>query len=363
MATDLIVVFLVTFLLSWAGSTLMRRYAISRAILDMPNARSSHVIPTPRGGGVAFVFSFLIGLLSFRLLGHVDPFLRVAMGLGGGIVALVGFRDDRKPLSIKVKLFWHFLAAGIAVTALGGWPTLALGHLDVSWGFFGYLIGIPALVWAINLYNFMDGIDGLAISEAIFLSLASALLIFMEGGSSLEPLLLAAVCLGFAFLNWPPAKLFMGDAGSGFLGFIFGVIALDSTSGLETTIWPWLILPAVFVVDASYTLIRRMLTGQRWYEAHCSHAYQHAAQRFGSHRRVTLATQFINVCWLLPLACAAQYWPDWGALVALVAWAPLLVLANRLKAGLPESQARTLDNETSLSPVYAEGQAGVELHA
>ncbi|MDB5799563.1 MAG: wbpL [Rhodocyclales bacterium] len=302
-------------------------------MLDVPNERSSHVVPTPRGGGVAFVFSFLIGLLVFRFCGHADSSLRIAMALGGGIVTLVGFRDDRKSLSIRAKFFWHLLASVIALVALGGWSTLALGVLDVRWGWWGFFVGLPFLIWAINLFNFMDGIDGLAISEAVFLALASALVITMAGGSAFESLLLAAACLGFAFLNWPPAKLFMGDAGSGFLGFVYAVIALDSTAALETTVWPWLILPAVFVIDASYTLLCRFLTGQRWYEAHCSHAYQHAARRFNGHRPVTIATQFVNVCWLLPLACAAQHWPRLGALLTFFAWLPLLYLARYFKAG------------------------------
>lgn len=338
MAMDLIIICLAGFLISWIGSTLMRRYAIARAMLDVPNARSSHVVPTPRGGGVAFVFSFLIGLLAFRLLGHVDLPLRCALALGGSLVALVGFRDDRNSLSIKTKLFWHFLAAAIAMVALEGWPTLALGGWKVDWGVWGYLIGTLLLVWAINLYNFMDGIDGLAISEAIFLALASALLIVMAGGSAVESLLLASACFGFAFLNWPPAKLFMGDAGSGFLGFALAVIALDSTSELETTIWPWLIVFGVFAVDASYTLLHRMLTGQRWVAAHCSHGYQRAARRLGSHRPVTMLVQFINLVWLLPLACAAQHWPTWGALLTLVAWLPLICLERFLGAGVPEAQ-------------------------
>lgn len=335
MATDLIAVYAGGFALSWWGSALMRRYALARAMLDVPNARSSHSVPTPRGGGVAFVFSFLIGLLAFRLLGHADPALRLAIALGGGLVALVGFRDDRCALSAKSKLFWHFLAATIAVLSLGGWPTLVMGAGDIHWGYLGYLIGIPLLVWATNLYNFMDGIDGLAISQAVFMALASALIIMLAGGSALESLLLAAVCVGFAFLNWPPAKLFMGDAGSGFLGFVFAVIALDSTAALETSVWPWLILPGVFLIDASYTLARRMLTGQRWHEAHCSHAYQHAARRLASHKAVTICAQLINLFWLLPLACIAQRWPHLGAPLTLIAWAPLLALAEYLKAGIP----------------------------
>jgi Fuc2NAc and GlcNAc transferase len=130
----------------------------------------------------------------------------------------------------------------------------------------------------------------------------------------------------------------MGDAGSGFLGFVFATVALDSTAALETTVWPWVIISGVFVVDASYTLLRRILTGQRWYAAHCTHAYQRAAQRLGGHRPVTLLALFINLAWLLPLACMAQHWPELGASLALLAYLPLLCLVRALRAGVPGDQ-------------------------
>jgi Fuc2NAc and GlcNAc transferase len=361
MSLALLVVLCGGFCLSLAASIAMRRYALSRAMLDVPNARSSHVVPIPRGGGVAFVFSFLLGLLAFNVLEPRESLLSAAMATGGGIVALVGFRDDRASLSVRVRLFWQMLASGIALLVLGGWPNVELGVLSLHWGMLGYVFGVIVLIWAINLYNFMDGIDGLAISEAVFLSLGGGLLIAMAGGASPEALLLAAVCLGFAVLNWPPAKLFMGDAGSGFLGFVLAVIALDSTSVLGTTVWPWLILTGVFVVDASYTLICRILSGQRWHEAHRSHAYQRAAMRFGSHRRVTLVVQCINVFWLLPLAYAAQCRPVWGWALTTIAWMPLLCAARYMKAGRPDMQvmhASSPDRRDpqSASPSRASGQ-------
>lgn len=333
MSIEQIIVLLVSFLISWAGSAVMRRYALSRAMLDMPNARSSHVVPTPRGGGVAFVFSFLAGLLILDFLDNSELSFNFALAVGGFIVALTGFLDDRGHLTILVKLFWHFVAAVIALAALSGQVIPLVDVEHVHWSTFGYILGVIVLVWSINLYNFMDGIDGLAISEAIFLALAGALMIRIAGGREIEALLLAAVCTGFAFLNWPPAKLFMGDAGSGFLGLIYAVIALHAMFTLQTTLWPWLILPGVFVVDATFTLLRRMLTKQRWYEAHCSHAYQRAAKRFRSHRRVTVTVVLINLFWLLPLAGAAQLRPAEGPFYLLVAWAPLFFLEVYFRAG------------------------------
>jgi Fuc2NAc and GlcNAc transferase len=343
MSIEQIIVLIVSFLISWAGSVGMRRYALSRAMLDMPNARSSHVVPTPRGGGVAFVFSFLAGLLILNLSGSSELPYSFALAAGGFIVALVGFLDDRGGLSrARTKLFWHFVAAAVVLVALSEDWLSPVGKGSAHLNIFGYSLGLIVLVWSINLYNFMDGIDGLAISEAIFLALGSALIIGVAGGDEIEALLLAVVCMGFAFFNWPPAKLFMGDAGSGFLGLIYAVIALHANLTLQTTLWPWLILPGVFIVDTTFTLLRRMLTRQRWYQAHCSHAYQRAAKRFRSHRRVTVSVLMINVFWLLPLAGIAQLRSTEGPFYLLIAWAPLFFLEVYFGAGnVPSSASRS----------------------
>jgi Fuc2NAc and GlcNAc transferase len=332
----LLAILIVAFLAAWGGTLLMRRYALSRAMLDVPNARSSHRVPTPRGGGVAFVAVFLLGLPLLWSLDLVRPRTALALALGGSLVAVVGFIDDRRSLSSRVRFGCHLLAAALALSVLGGWPVLELGTRSINWGALGYVFGVLAIAWSINLYNFMDGIDGLAISQAVFMALGTALIVHLAGGASYPALLLAAACGGFLLLNWPPAKIFMGDAGSGFLGFAFALLALRSTLAQQTTIWPWLILYAVFVVDASYTLIRRMLSGQRWTEAHRSHAYQHAAQRLGAHRPVSCAVIAINLLWLLPLACAARQWPELGPWLCLLAWLPLLALAVYWRAGIPQ---------------------------
>lgn len=320
----------------------MRRYALARAMLDIPNARSSHTIPTPRGGGVAFVFSFMLSALLLEQNGLMQPDLCVVYVLGGGIIALLGFRDDRKPVRNLVKLGVH-----LAVSAAATWVLWHAYSLPWAWwgaGTIGaFVFYTVALTWGINLYNFMDGIDGLAVSQAIFLSLSGALLIMLGGGVAQEALLLAAACLGFAFLNWPPARLFMGDAGSGFLGFVLSVIAVESVCRHETSIWIWLILGGVFVVDATYTLLRRAFSGQRWFEAHRSHAYQHAAVRWGSHRRVTVAAQWINYFWLLPWALASQFLPSMGAIFCVLALLPLLAAAVFLRAGQAAQLAGRVD--------------------
>jgi Fuc2NAc and GlcNAc transferase len=191
----------------------------------------------------------------------------------------------------------------------------------------------------------MDGIDGLAASQAIFMLLAAALLVLIgtQGDAAGQPVFwwlptLAAATLGFLLLNWPPARIFMGDAGSTYLGFMIAVLAL-ATIGLGwLSLWQWLILAAVFATDATVTLCRRLLQRERLFEAHRRHAYQQLARRWQSHRRVTLGVILVNVVWLLPLALLAGWYPGTGPALALLAYAPLVVLALRAGAGAPEAR-------------------------
>ena len=175
------------------------------------------------------------------------------------------------------------------------------------WGWLRRCAEFAALVWLTNLFNFMDGIDGLAGMEAVSVSGLGAFLLLRNrllSGAQLS-LMLCAASLGFLVWNWPPAKIFMGDVGSGFLGFTLGTLALFSSKTDSTLVWPWLILLAAFLVDATVTLLRRISGRARWYEAHRSHAYQHAARASGSHAKVTLAVAAMNIGWLFPLAWAA----------------------------------------------------------
>jgi len=243
--------------------------------------------------------------------------------------------DDHFGLSTSLRLLIHFVAAGWALWQLKGMGSLYLGWISWDWGWVGQLVALAGLVWMINLYNFMDGIDGLAGVEALCTSALGALLLAWSGlgGMAEGAMVLASASAGFLVWNWPPAKVFMGDVGSGFLGFVFGVLAISSATEQPWLLWPWLILLAVFIVDSTLTLMRRLITGARWHEAHCSHAYQQAARRWGSHSKVTLTIAAVNVTWLFPLAWGACVWPAVGPLFTVVAMAPLVYTAFRYDAG------------------------------
>jgi Fuc2NAc and GlcNAc transferase len=333
MAADLLLAFGV-FAASWLGTLGVLRYAQARELLDHPNERSSHLAPTARGGGLAIVLSFLAALVVLHALGRINDMLLWALGGGGLAVALVGFVDDHGHLSPRVRLLTHFAAVAWALYWLCGMPPLPVGWGYVVDGPAWTVLGAVGLVWLLNLYNFMDGIDAIAGVEAVCVVLGVLLL-----GGSTTWMLLAAAVAGFLVLNWPPARIFMGDVGSGFLGFALGVLAIDAAAWEQVPLASSAILVGVFLVDATVTLFHRWVRGERLSQAHRSHAYQHAARRFGGHLPVVLGVIAINLLWLLPWAWVAQAWPRWSMVAVVAALGPLVVLAWRLEAGRAEGRA------------------------
>ncbi|QXP88343.1 MraY family glycosyltransferase [Methylococcus capsulatus] len=329
--------FLGVFALSLGLTGAVLRYA-RRRLLDVPNARSSHRVPTPRGGGLAIVLALLGGEVYWRLV--VGEFaIGFAVLAGGVLVAAVGFWDDHGHLSARWRLLAHLAAAALAVASLPGDMPLRLGPVSLGSGAFADFIGVLVIAWMLNLFNFMDGIDGLAGLEVVSVGASATLLLLLSlpsgGALPVAPGLLAAATLGFLAWNWPPAKIFMGDVGSGFVGYLLGCEAIATAKTGTLGLAVWLILAGVFVVDASFTLVRRMTGGQRWYEAHRSHAYQHAARRLGGHAPVDHRVLAINLLWLLPMAGFVVWNPALELPLLILAYLPLLCLAIRLRAGQP----------------------------
>jgi len=322
------------FLVSLWLTAVLRRYALAKSIIDIPNDRSSHVEPTPRGGGVAIVISFLASLA--LLAGNQDfTDVLIALSGSGALIAIIGFMDDHGHIAARWRLLGHFIAAGWAMFWLGGLPPLEVfgWTLDLAW--FGSVIAAIYLVWLLNLYNFMDGIDGIASVEAICACAGISLLCVVGGFAQLAvlPLLLAGAVAGFLYWNFPPARIFMGDAGSGFLGIILGVLSIQAAWASSQLFWCWLILLGVFIVDATFTLIRRLARGDKVYEAHRSHAYQFASRKYGKHLPVTLAVAALNLLWLLPIAMCVMLLGLDGVVGVLLAYTPLVALVVGFRAG------------------------------
>lgn len=326
-------------LTTWWLTGRVRRYALDRQLLDIPNARSSHSVATPRGGGIAIVITAVAGLITAAAAGVLA--WRPVAGLAGGgtLVAVIGFIDDHGHLARRWRLTGHFAAAAWALACVGGFPPLHVLGVTIDFGWIGHVLAAVYVVWLLNLTNFMDGIDGIAGVEVITVTLGAMLLDVVSGGGGdnwFAPSLLAASTLGFLAWNWPPAKIFMGDAGSGFVGFLMGVFSLQAAWVAPAFLWSWLILLGVFVVDATVTLLRRALRAERFYEAHRMHAYQHAARRYAAHRPVTLVVGAINVCWLLPIALLVALGTLDGLVGLVVAYAPLVATAVSFGAGQPQ---------------------------
>jgi Fuc2NAc and GlcNAc transferase len=313
-----------------------------RRLLDIPNDRSSHAQPTPRGGGLALTLAHLVGVTVAALLGQASSELVVAL-LGGGLaVAIVGFLDDHGHVRASLRLTCHFLAFVWAAWWLGGLPPVDFGWGQVNLGMAGTLLLLLYLAWFLNLFNFMDGIDGIAGMQALTMCVTAALLLHLvgAGGAVVLPIvLLAAATVGFLAWNWPPARIFMGDVGSGYLGYALGVLALWTVVEGWLTPWVWLILGGAFLADATVTLFVRAKAKVPLVEAHRSHAYQRLSRLWCSHSRVTLVYVAVDLAWLAPWAWVAAVYPALGALASVVALLPLFVVVAVLGAGQPDEIA------------------------
>lgn len=317
--------------LTWFVLRLARRLAL----LDVPNERSSHQLPTPRGGGVAIVFTVVAAWLLAAVYGLVDRQEVVIMAAGGLLVAAIGLADDRSDVPARWRLAVHLISAALLVAVTGALSSIRVAGIAVDPGWLGPLLAVLYVVWLLNLYNFMDGIDGIAGVEAVTVAFPAATLLWLTGDAGLAAVTatVGAASLGFLVWNWAPAKIFMGDVGSSYLGYTFGALAVLSheTAGLD--IFAWSILLGVFIVDATVTLIRRMVTRQRFYEAHRSHAYQHAVDRHGSHATVAIAVGVLNLGWLFPIAALVATGRVDGFYGVVIAYLPLLAIAARYHAG------------------------------
>lgn len=259
---------LLSFLIAWLSARAAIAYAHRRGMLDRPGQRRSHSIPTPRGGGIGIVIAALVCLPEV-LLGTAaswSPLLVAGLLAALLLVALAGWWDDHRSLPILPRFGAQLLAALLFAA------TLAASGL--SWWWLPVLLLAGA--WSINLHNFMDGIDGLLAQQAMFVGAGLALLAWGagQGALALAAACLATASLGFWCLNRSPARIFMGDVGSGSVGlliFAFTAMLWRVETGL---LWPALILSSAFVADASLTLLSRFCRGRRWYTAHREHLYQ-----------------------------------------------------------------------------------------
>jgi Fuc2NAc and GlcNAc transferase len=323
------VAFVITFL--------TRRLASGIGLLDEPNQRSSHTTTTPNGGGLGLVFGGSFAAMMLPTRAELGTVLLLSLMIAG-----VGLRDDIRHVAASVRLATQLVAMAGALFALGAFQTAnpVLAALALIGG-----------VWWINLFNFMDGIDGMAGIQALFMLLAAVCLAVWQHPHVINVpewiwmIAIAAAVVAFLQFNWPPATIFMGDVGSTWLAFVmFAVAAISVRDGWMTTS-TWLILGGVFIVDSTTTLLCRMFRQARWFEAHRSHAYQRLAVRLRSHRLVILLVSAINLLWLAPVACASLLWPEWTWFLTGVAYIPLIAASLSLGAGREGDVSSTVTPE------------------
>jgi UDP-N-acetylmuramyl pentapeptide phosphotransferase/UDP-N-acetylglucosamine-1-phosphate transferase len=265
------------------------RYAVKNKITVIPNERSLHDQPTPKGGGIAIVLTWYVGLTILYFAGIVEYRLFMAL-ISGVFLAVVSFIDDIKDLKPVIRLIVQFLTAILAFWFLGGLRPLIMPEVNINYNLIIYPIAIIGMVWFINLFNFMDGVDGFASLEAIIVCA-----VFFVFTWNLSAILLIACITGFIYWNWPKASIFMGDVGSTQLGFILVVMGIYYHNTFDLSILNWIMLTSPFWFDATLTLFRRWRNGEKLSEAHRKHVYQRMVQACNSHEQVNIYLLLINI--------------------------------------------------------------------
>jgi UDP-N-acetylmuramyl pentapeptide phosphotransferase/UDP-N-acetylglucosamine-1-phosphate transferase len=326
-----------SFGIAWLAARAAIAYAHRRGMLDRPGQRRSHTIPTPRGGGIGIVLASLVYLPG--VLGGVrtpwSPLIVAGLLAALLLVAVAGWWDDHRSLPILPRFGTQLLAVLLFC--------LALGMTGMVWWWLPLLLLAGA--WSINLHNFMDGIDGLLAQQTMFVGVGLAMLAWDDGQDTLAlaAACLAAASLGFWCLNRSPARIFMGDVGSGSVGLlIFALTAMLWNTDADL-LWPALILSSAFVTDASLTLVTRYLRGRRWYSAHREHLYQWLVRRGLTHAGGGAIYMTWNLLFAAPLAWLACSHPWLGLpitmgtyLVAAALW--VLLKRNCLRRHSPKGR-------------------------
>jgi len=282
-------IYIVIVVLSFFLTLLVRKIAIKKSIIDIPNERSSHTVPTPRGGGLAIVIAWFAGLIYFFVNNKIDSSLFYAL-VSGVFLVLISFLDDIKSQTPRIRFTFQIISSVLALFFLGGLKSVNIGFLTIDCIYIFTPIALIGILWFINLFNFLDGIDGYEASEVIFICLSLFCLI-----NDNIALILALACFGFLLWNWHKAKIFMGDVGSTLLGFNIAVFAIYYQNEGITSILNLMILSSVFWFDATLTLYRRWRNKEQLSVAHKKHAYQRIVQAGFSHQKTVIFSILLNV--------------------------------------------------------------------
>ena len=331
-----IITILLSYILSISFELLFKKF---QWFIDTPNSRSSHLLQTPSAGGLAIIFSYAIFIISLSFINTID---KTSLGILFILllpVMLVGLLDDLKETKISLRLIIQFISASFLIYYFQINTNWAPDFTFTQSSFLIIFLSIVLSVWLMNLYNFMDGVDGYAGSQAIFVFSASALLAYLnkpEENMHLYLIGFSLASLGFLFRNWQPAKIFMGDTGSVSIGFIIAFFIFFSASESIISIYTWLILLSVFISDATYTLFVRAVTKKNLTKPHLTHGFHLLSKNKKPQVNVAKYMIFFNIFWVLPFAFISNVFIDFHILVTIVAYLPLLFLLLKLGAGLED---------------------------
>jgi len=323
----------ISFVLTW----LVRKIAIRKSIIDLPNERSSHTVPTPRGGGIAIAITWFLGITFLFFEGEISLELFLAL-LCGLPIAFIGFVDDLISISPKVRFTIQLVSSISVLIIFKGINNINLGFSVIEVPYFLSVMAILGIIWFTNLFNFLDGIDGYLGAEVFFIGIV-AMLFF----GNIPLLMLSAIVLGFLIWNWQPAKIFMGDVGSTLIGFTIGVFIAYSQKSSETSIFIWLILTSLFWFDATLTLYRRWRNGEPLLMPHKKHANQRLVQAGYSHQRVVFYAQILNISLILFIWLAFSF-SEISGLLLLLNIVYFYIIVKLIDRKFPFAVTKSLDN-------------------
>jgi len=313
------------FLIVLLGTRFYINFAVKRNITAKINFRTLHKSEMPKGGGIIIYASVVLGLSFISHFQEIDNKLFDGIVIGGSIIAIYGFIDD----ILDIQRYKKF----ITLSLISFIPLLIFGESNII------NIDLPqpllllmywfSILWFLNAYNFIDGIDGLATSIGAFISFAVLVLnfmTFMYFDINVISLLIMISCLAFLAFNFPPARVFMGDTGSLFLGYSIVIMILHTSHHDLISIWTWLILLSFVLGETTTTTILRIFLTEKWYGAHRSHAYQNLARITDSHKTVLLGITFYHLLWILPLALLSQIYENYEKLFFVQAVLPVILM-------------------------------------
>ena len=282
-------IYIFLLLLSFGLTYIVKNHAIKNSLMAEVSERSSHTAPTPHGGGIAIAITWFMGLSYLFFMQEIDNSLYYALMIGI-ILSIVSYLDDLFELSAKIRLIAQALVAILGLYFLGGFEKLDMFFFSLENKIIINIFAFFMIIWFINLYNFLDGIDGYAGSESIFLGTAGFILF---GGGHF--LILIVTVLGFLIWNWHKAKIFMGDVGSTLLGYNVAIFTIYYANIEASNLWIWIILFGLFWFDATITLFRRYRNKEKLSQPHKKHAYQRLYQSNWTHSKIVTFSILVNL--------------------------------------------------------------------